>query len=83
MTTEYRVSVDRNACQGIFACLVRDDRFEEDEAGLATVSSTSTTTIERTDSSVVATFNDDRIDDARQAARACPVDAIAVEEVSP
>jgi ferredoxin len=30
---------------------------------------------------VVATFDDDRIEEARQAAAACPTDAIVVEEV--
>jgi len=37
MTTEYQIRLDRDACEGIFACLVRDDRFEEAEDGLATV----------------------------------------------
>ncbi|QGA82250.1 ferredoxin [Halomicrobium sp. LC1Hm] len=76
MTTEYRVALDREACDGIFACLVRDDRFVEASDGLATIGAG-----ERDpDETVVATFDDDRIEDARQAAAACPVDAISVRE---
>ncbi|OYR83697.1 ferredoxin, partial [Halorubrum ezzemoulense] len=33
--TTYRVSVDLTACDGVFACLVRDDRFVEADDGLA------------------------------------------------
>jgi ferredoxin len=74
MTTEYRVQLDKAACDGIFACLVRDNRFVEDDDGLATIEGA-------TDSggSVVETFHDDRLADAEQAAAACPVDAIDVE----
>ena len=34
--TTYRVTIDTDACQGIFACLVRDERFVESAEGLAT-----------------------------------------------
>jgi len=77
MTTEYRVALDRETCDGIFACLVRDDRFAEAEDGLATFDG-----VEPDDDALVATFEDDAIEDARQAASACPVDAIEVTEVS-
>lgn len=84
MTTEYRVRLDRNACDGIFACLVRDDRFLEASDGLATMNEAADgvegTTTERSER-FVATFDDDRVADARQAARACPVGAIAVDEI--
>jgi ferredoxin len=72
MTTEYHVRLDRKACDGIFACLVLDDRFVEASDGLATM--------EGADGGdeLIARFVDDRLDDARQAARACPVDAIDV-----
>jgi len=76
MTTEYRVALDREACDGIFACLVRDDRFVEAADGLATIGAGASDP----DETVVATFDDDRIEDARQAAAACPVDAISVRE---
>jgi ferredoxin len=76
MSTEYRVRLDRGACAGIFACLVRDDRFREAADGLATLDGTATEP--DADGVVTATFDDDRLDDARSAARACPVDAIAV-----
>ena len=72
----YRVTIDREACDGVFACLVRDDRFVEDSEGLAAVETDDRTAIE-------ATFEDDRRDDAEQAAAACPLDAIRVEEVQP
>jgi len=97
MTTEYRIRIDRDACDGVFACLVRDERFIEAADGLATID------VAGDDSSGVAgddgsqepgrdgdsrelgddsrrtvTFSDDRLADARQAARACPVDAIDV-----
>jgi len=29
----YRITIDRDACDGVFACLVRDDRFVEDSEG--------------------------------------------------
>ncbi|RRJ33711.1 ferredoxin [Halocatena pleomorpha] len=76
MSTEYHIRIDRTACVGVFACLVRDDRFEEAPDGLVT--------IERADGSdeqadeTIARFSDDRLADARLAARACPVDAIDV-----
>ena len=80
MTTErYRVTVDLDACDGVFACLVRDDRFVESEKGLATFDPEAAESVERTDDTVAATFTDDRIEDARQAAAACPLDAITVE----
>jgi ferredoxin len=77
MTTEYRVRLDRERCDGIFACLVRDDRFREADDGLATIEGGKTS-----DGETVATFDDDSIADAEQAAAACPVDAIDIEEVS-
>jgi len=70
----YRITIDREACDGIFACLVRDDRFVEDGEGLAAIETDDRTAIE-------ATFDDDRRDDAEQAAAACPLDAIHVETV--
>lgn len=75
MTTEYRIRLDRTACDGIFACLVRDDRFVEADDGLATIGGVTG------EDAAVATFDDDRLADARQAASACPVDAIDVSEV--
>ncbi|ACM58982.1 ferredoxin [Halorubrum lacusprofundi] len=84
MTTEYAISLDRDACDGVFACLVRDDRFVESEDGLATIDGASDGTHAAgdrqtpVDGDVVVAFDDDRIEDARQAARACPLDAIAV-----
>ncbi|MFB6301535.1 MAG: ferredoxin [Haloferacaceae archaeon] len=78
MTTEYRVRLDRTACDGVFACLVRDGRFAEAEDGLATVAGGDPDG----DGVLVATFDDDRLDDARGAAGACPVDAIDVREVA-
>jgi ferredoxin len=79
MTTEYRVALDRAACDGVFACLVRDDRFAEADDGLATFEGKPVGDGEGA-GELVALVEDDRIDDARQAARACPVDAIAVQE---
>ncbi|GAB6877995.1 ferredoxin [Halorubrum gandharaense] len=83
-TTTYRVTVDLDACDGVFACLVRDDRFVEADDGLAGFDSAAASGgVERTPDAVSATFTDDRVDEARQAAAACPLDAIAVEEVQP
>jgi ferredoxin len=75
MTTEYQVRLDREICDGVFACLVRDDRFAEASDGLATIAGTDG------DDELTARFTDDRLDDARQAARACPVGAIDVTAV--
>lgn len=73
--TEYQIRLDRNACDGIFACLVRDSRFAEAADGLATIDGTET---RQEGSDLVATFDDEDIADAKQAAAACPVDAITV-----
>jgi ferredoxin len=81
MTTEYRVALDRDACEGIFACLVRDERFVEASDGLVAIDGAGDAVTDGGDE-VVATFADDRIEDARQAAAACPVDAITVTEGS-
>jgi ferredoxin len=76
----YRVTIDKTACDGIFACLTRDRRFVEDEDGLATVEAADATTgATASDRLVIAEFADDRIDEARAAAAACPPDAITVE----
>ena len=72
----YRVSIDREACDGIFACLVRDDRFEEDADGLATLAGET----RREDGHVVAEFEDD-IETAQEAAAACPPNAITVTKL--
>jgi ferredoxin len=80
MTTEYQVSLDRSACEGIFACLVRDDRFLEGEDGLATIDDARARGRANEAEDLVVTFEDDQIEDARQAASACPVDAITVTE---
>ena len=74
--TEYEITVDLELCDGIFACLVRDDRFEESEDGLVTLPGG-----RRTDGALTATFDDDRLSEAEDAAAACPTDAITVEEV--
>ncbi|MFP4625671.1 MAG: ferredoxin [Natronomonas sp.] len=78
----YRVELDRTACEGIFACLVRDGRFVEDETGLATVDreAEGVITVDRMDDRVTATFEGE-IADAKLAATACPPGAITVLEV--
>ncbi|KAA9399189.1 ferredoxin [Haloarcula sp. CBA1130] len=78
----YRITIDRDACDGVFACLVRDGRFAEDGEGLATLDTDGPTELEVDDAhTVAARFDDDRRDDAEQAAAACPLDAIHVESV--
>ncbi|RXK51401.1 ferredoxin [Halorientalis pallida] len=74
----YRVTLDREACDGIFACLVRDDRFTERADGLAGIEGEAADGPEPADGTVTVTFDDDRLADAEQAAAACPVDAISV-----
>ena len=76
-TTEYRIRLDRDRCEGIFACLVRDDRFVEASDGLATIEDAG----DKDGDTLMATFADDRLEDAQGAARACPVGAIEVREV--
>lgn len=86
----YRVTLDRERCTGIFACLVRDDRFVEAADGLATIDDAGGGERSGDDlvggsesdedaTTITASFEDDRLEDARQAADACPVDAIDVE----
>ncbi|MEF8782106.1 MAG: ferredoxin [Haloarculaceae archaeon] len=77
----YRVTIDKDACEGIFACLVRDDRIVEAEDGLAGFDSSEAATYHDGDSEVVAEFDDDRLADAESAAAACPPGAITVEEI--
>ncbi len=77
----YRVEIDTDACEGIFACLVRDDRFVEREDGLAGIDAGTAEAHRTGENAVVAEFDDDRLEDARQAAAACPPGAITVEEV--
>ena len=72
----HQIRLDRDACQGIFACLVRDDRFVEDSDGLAAID----TETRREGTDIVADIDED-IETARQAAAACPVDAISVDAV--
>ena len=72
----YTVTLDRAACDGIFACLVRDDRFTERADGLAGIETAEGK--HDSDETVTVTFEDDRLADAEQAAAACPVDAISV-----
>jgi ferredoxin len=100
---EYRVRLDRAACEGVFACLVRDGRFVEAADGLATLTVEGDELPDEREGAaadgagggtgaagsddacrdeLVATFADGRLDDARTAARACPVDAIEVTALS-
>ena len=79
----YEVTIDRAACDGIFACLVRDDRFVEDADGIASIDEEADGVVDRRvegQTETVSFEGDDRLADARQAAAACPVDAITVEE---
>jgi ferredoxin len=77
----YRITIDRDACDGIFACLVRDDRFREGDDGLATVADEGATGWTHEDGQVVAEFDDDQFEAAEQAAAACPPNAISVERI--
>lgn len=83
----YEVTVEKGACDGIFACLTRDPRFVEGTDGLATIDPDADPVydcegaVTDTDERVVATFDDDRVGEAKQAAAACPTDAITVREV--
>lgn len=80
MTTEYQVRLDRGACDGVFACLVRDDRFIEASDGVAIIdeSDDSGQQERNVNEKQLVTFTDERLKSAEQAARACPVDAIEV-----
>ncbi|WP_101296972.1 ferredoxin [Halegenticoccus soli] len=83
----YEVTVEKAACDGVFACLTRDPRFVEGGDGLATIDPDADPVydcegeVADTRTRVVAAFDDDRIDEAKRAAAACPTDAIAVREV--
>jgi ferredoxin len=79
--TRYRITVDRDACDGIFACLVRDERFREAEDGLATLAPGDATAWTETEGAIVAEFEDGQVETAEQAAAACPPDAISVERL--
>jgi ferredoxin len=81
--SRYTIRIDREACTGIFACLVRDDRFVEADDGTATIDGDASGIVERADEGTERTITleeGDGIENAQQAAAACPVDAITVEE---
>ena len=91
-TPAYRVTIDKDACEGIFACLTRDPRFVESDDGLATIDPEADRSpldgsddgrIREENGRIVAEFADDRIEEARTAAAACPPNAITVEERPP
>ncbi|SEL25031.1 ferredoxin [Haloferax larsenii] len=77
----FEIEIDRDACDGIFACLTRDERFVEDDDGLATVdpNAEGVVSVSRDGDRVVATVDGD-IDDANLAAQACPPNAIVIRE---
>ncbi|RDZ51217.1 ferredoxin [Haloferax sp. Atlit-4N] len=81
----FEIAIDRDACDGIFACLARDGRFVEDDDGLATIDpdAAGVVRVERSDERVIALLEGDAEadDDATLAARACPPGAISVREV--
>jgi ferredoxin len=70
-----RIEYDRDTCIGMFQCVAESDGFEADEdAGKAILVDGE----EREENTVVREVPDDAELDAKFAARACPVDAIAV-----
>lgn len=79
------VELDRDSCTGVFACLVRDQRFVEDDDGLAAFHpdldavTRSPGDGEGDADVVVATVKDD-LSSMRKAAEACPFDAIEIME---
>jgi ferredoxin len=86
----YRITVDTEACDGIFACLTRDPRFVENDNGLVTIDpdadpappdSSDGGDVRHENDRITAKFTDDRMDEARQAAAACPTNAIAVDVI--
>ncbi|MFC7154257.1 ferredoxin [Halomarina halobia] len=86
--TRYEVILEKAPCDGIFACLTRDPRFVEAADGLATIDPDADPVYDcegevvESRGRIVAAFDDDRIGEAEQAARACPTNAITVREVS-
>ncbi|WP_302082065.1 ferredoxin [Salinibaculum rarum] len=70
-----RIEYDRDTCIGMFQCVAEWDAFEEDkDAGKAILRDSD----EDEDGVFVREVPDDAELDAKFAARACPVDAIAV-----
>ncbi|MFW5949474.1 MAG: ferredoxin [Halolamina sp.] len=70
-----RIEYDRDTCIGMFQCTAEWDAFERDEdAGKAVLADAE----EREDGVFVREVPEDAELDAKFAARACPVEAIAV-----
>ncbi|MEF8785698.1 MAG: ferredoxin [Haloarculaceae archaeon] len=70
-----RIEYDRDTCIGMFQCVAEWDAFEEDkDAGKAVLRDSE----ETEDGLFVREVPEDVELDAKFAARACPVDAIAV-----
>ncbi|PSQ05276.1 ferredoxin [Halobacteriales archaeon QS_5_68_33] len=70
-----RIEYDRDTCIGMFQCVAEWDAFERDEdAGKAVLADSK----ERKEGVFVREVPEDAELDARFAARACPVDAIAL-----
>ena len=70
-----RIEYDRDTCIGMFQCVAEWDAFEEDkDAGKAVLRDSE----QREEGVFVREVPEDAELDAKFAARACPVDAIAV-----
>ena len=70
-----RIEYDRDTCIGMFQCVAEWDAFEQDkDAGKAVLADSE----EQEDGLFVREVPEDAELDAKFAARACPVDAIAV-----
>ncbi len=74
---KYRVEVDRTICIATGACYATDTlHYQSDQNQKAKVVSGETD-----DSKSTKTFDDDRLADAEEGARVCPVSAITVTKL--
>ena len=74
---KYEVTVDRKLCVGTGACYTTDSgHFKPDDEGRSTVVGGATD-----ESKSTRVFDDDRMEDAVEGARTCPVGAPAVRQL--
>lgn len=73
---KYKIVVDKEACIACGICYSLDpDHFKSDDSGKSEVKGGKTE-----DKESVGKFDDDKKEKAKEAARACPVDAITIKE---
>jgi len=74
---KYKIEIDRSGCIACGTCYtLDDDHFESDDEGKSTVIGGETD-----ENASLGVFDDEKIEDAREAEDSCPVSVITVTEI--